>query len=259
MKKIVFDPGHRNNNLDWGAAGNGLREAEVAMEIVNHAVKYLNDNYTGHAIKLTRSSNNQIIDLNLRDDVANKWGADVFVSVHLNAFNKKANGFETFIFNGEVSSGTISLQNMLHSEIFEAMKKFGSVVDRGKKRANHSVTRTTAMPAVLTENLFIDSTDDAALLKKPGFLKAVGEAHAIAVAKFLGLKEVNNVMAEKPQVKPETSKDSVDDWAAESWEKAQKKIGKDGKTPIMNGQNPNDPITRKQFAAVLDRLGLLDK
>lgn len=256
MKKIVFDPGHRNNNSDWGAAGNGLREAEVAMGIVNHAVNYLNNHYTGHAIKLTRSSNNQIIDLNLRDDVANKWGADVFVSVHLNAFNKKANGFETFIFNGEVSSQTMLLQNLLHSEILSAMKKFGSVVDRGKKRANHSVTRTTKMPAVLTENLFIDSADDAALLKKPGFLKAVGEAHAIAVAKFLKLKEVDKVMAEKPQVKPQAP---VTDWAAASWEKVQKKKAKDGKTPIMNGQNPSDPITRKQLAAVLDRLGLLDK
>lgn len=256
MKKIVFDPGHRNNNLDWGASGNGLREAEVAMEIVNHAVKHLNNNYTGHTIKLTRSSNNQIIDVNLRDDVADNWGADVFVSVHLNAHNKKANGFETFIYNGNVSPEAVSLQNVLHSEILSAMKKFGSVEDRGKKRANHSVTRTTNMPAVLTENLFIDSADDAALLKKPGFLKAVGEAHAIGVAKFLKLKEVEKVMAEKPQVKPQAP---VDDWAATSWEKVQKKKAKDGKTSIMNGENPNDPVTRKQLAAILDRLELLDK
>lgn len=255
MKKIVFDPGHRNNKLDWGAAGQGLREAEVAMEIVNHAVNYLNNNYTGHAIKLTRTSNNEIIDLNLRDDVADNWGADVFVSVHLNAFNKKAKGFETFIYNGDVSPEAVSLQNILHSEILAAMKKFGSIVDRGKKRANHSVTRTTNMPAVLTENLFIDSPDDAALLKKPGFLKAIGEAHAIGVAKYLGLKEVKKV-AEKP--KEQTQKEPVVDWAAASWEKAQKKKGKDGKTSIMNGQNPEQPITRKQFAAVLDRLGLLD-
>lgn len=188
-KKICFDPGHRNNVDDWGASGNGLKEAEVALEIVNYAVDYLNDNYTGHEIKLTRSTNNQIIDLNARDDVADNWGADVFVSVHLNAANTKAKGFETFIYNENPSAKTVSLQNIMHKEILLAMHKFGAIEDRGQKRANLAVLRTTNCPAILTENLFIDNASDARLLKDKAFLKAVGQAHALGVAKYLGLEK----------------------------------------------------------------------
>ena len=189
VKRVIFDPGHRNNANDWGASGNGLREAEVALEIVNYAVDHLNENYTGHEIKLTRSTNNQIIDLNARDDVADNWGADVFVSVHLNAANTKAKGFETFVYNENPSAKTVSLQNIMHKEIFLAMQKFGAIEDRGQKRANLAVLRSTNCSAILTENLFIDNASDARLLKDKAFLKAVGQAHAVGVAKYLGLPE----------------------------------------------------------------------
>jgi GH25 family lysozyme M1 (1,4-beta-N-acetylmuramidase) len=46
-------------------------------------------------------------------------------------------------------------------------------------------------------------------------------------------------------------------WAKVSWEKANKRLSKDGK-PIMDGTWPKEPLTREQLAAVLDRLGLLD-
>ncbi len=41
------------------------------------------------------------------------------------------------------------------------MRKFGTIADRGLKTANYAVLRETNMPAVLTENLFIDTTADA--------------------------------------------------------------------------------------------------
>lgn len=205
-KRIVFDPGHRNTELDYGASGNGLKEAEIALIIANHASDYLKANYTGCELKMTRTSNSQIVDLSKRDDIADNWNADVFVAFHLNAFDKKAKGFETFIYNGEVSAATVALQNTLHAEILTAMRKFGDIVDRGKKRANHSVTRETNCPAILTENLFIDSPSDSRYLKNPAFLKAVGEAHARGVAKFLGLPAKPK---SKPEPKPVVAKPST--------------------------------------------------
>lgn len=47
------------------------------------------------------------------------------------------------------------------------------------------------------------------------------------------------------------------DWAKESWEKACKKIGKDGR-PIFDGTKPKGNYTREMEAVVLNRLGLLD-
>lgn len=108
----------------------------------------------------------------------------MFISAHANA--GRGTGFETFIYNGPVSDETEPFQNVVHSEILLAMCKFGSITDRGKKRANFSVLRETNMIALLTENLFVDSSDHKHL-KNESFIKAVGEAHARGVAKFLGL------------------------------------------------------------------------
>jgi len=78
-------------------------------------------------------------------------------------------------------------QECLHKEILSTMKAYGQISDRGLKQANYAVLRETRMPAVLTENLFIDRKEDTDKLKDSGFLKAVGEAHARGIAKYLGL------------------------------------------------------------------------
>ncbi|ALA68947.1 N-acetylmuramoyl-L-alanine amidase [Geobacillus stearothermophilus 10] len=190
MKKIFWDKGHGGS--DPGAVANGLQEKNLTHKIVEYAMSYLEENYTGFEQRVTRTGD-QTLTLSQRADMANAWGADVFVSVHINA--GKGTGFETYVYNGGVSSQTVALQNVLHGEILSAMRQFGNITDRGKKRANYAVLRETKMPAVLTENLFIDS-DDAKHLKNEAFLKAVGEAHARGVAKFLGLKE-------KPKAQPQ--------------------------------------------------------
>src|SRR5699024_970789 len=80
---------------------------------------------------------------------------------------------------------THKLQDSIHSEIMKQI----NVTDRGKKRANFAVVRQTAMPAVLTENLFIDRKSDANKLKSSSFLNKVAEGHAKGIAKYLGIKK----------------------------------------------------------------------
>ena len=53
-----------------------------------------------------------------------------------------------------------SMQNLLHTEIMATLKSY-NVTDRGQKAANLHMCRESKMPAVLTENLFIDVADDA--------------------------------------------------------------------------------------------------
>jgi N-acetylmuramoyl-L-alanine amidase len=183
MKKIFLDKGH--GGRDPGAVANGLQEKTLTHQIVEYAVNHLFENYTGFELRVSRAGD-QTLTLSQRAKMANDWGADVFVSVHINA--GKGTGFESYIYNGGVSSQTVALQNVLHGEILSAMRQFGNIIDRSKKRANYAVLRETKMPAVLTENLFIDS-DDAKYLKNEAFLKVVGEAHARGIAKFLGLPQ----------------------------------------------------------------------
>lgn len=192
VKKVKWDPGHGGS--DPGAVGNALLEKVLTHKIVGYAMTYLDANYTGFQQSTTRSGD-QTLSLTQRTDQANREGADVFVSVHINAGGGK--GFESFIYNGSISSATQAFQNTLHAEVMAAIRKDGVTTDRGKKRANFAVLRQTKMVACLTENLFID-TSDANFLKKEVFLKAIGEAHARGVAKFLGLPAKSKPAAPKP-------------------------------------------------------------
>jgi len=74
---------------------------------------------------------------------------------------------------------------ILNTEILAAiMRKFGDIKAHGGdigREANLSVLRNSyPIPGVLTENLYIDSSDHV-YLQNEEFLKAVGHAHAVGI------------------------------------------------------------------------------
>ena len=91
VKKIMWDKGH--GGTDPGTVGNGLEEKNLTHKIVEYAMDYLNAEYTGFEQRTTRTGD-QTVPLNKRDDGADAWKADVFISVHINAGG--GNGFESF-------------------------------------------------------------------------------------------------------------------------------------------------------------------
>ncbi|WP_245921025.1 N-acetylmuramoyl-L-alanine amidase family protein [Melghirimyces profundicolus] len=117
--------------------------------------------------------------------LANSNGADYFVSIHINAGG--GTGFESYIYDGTVSSNTINWRQILHDTIMSRIGSAWNVSDRGKKRANFYVLRETAMPAVLTENLFIDTSQDLSKLNNPSFISTLAQAHADGIAQALSL------------------------------------------------------------------------
>ncbi|MED4359482.1 N-acetylmuramoyl-L-alanine amidase [Geobacillus stearothermophilus] len=180
MVRIVLDAGH--GGQDSGAVGNGLKEKDLTLAIVKHIGRMLGE-YEGVEVHYTRTDD-RFLELSERAAIANKLKADYFISVHINAGG--GTGFESYIYNGQVSSATIAYQNVIHQEI---MKAIGNVTDRGKKRANYAVLRLTNMPAILTENLFIDNPNDAAKLKSEQFLQQIAYGHVIGLEKAFGLKK----------------------------------------------------------------------
>ncbi len=161
---------------------NGLKEKDLTLSIVKHIGRLLSE-YEGVEVHYTRTDD-RFLELSERAAIANKLNADYFISVHINAGG--GTGFESYIYNGNVSQATIAYQNVIHGEI---MKAIGNVKDRGKKRANYAVLRETKMPAILTENLFIDNANDAAKLKSEQFLLQVAYGHVQGIVKAFGLKK----------------------------------------------------------------------
>ncbi|ABC61291.1 N-acetylmuramoyl-L-alanine amidase [Geobacillus phage GBSV1] len=188
--KIVLDAGHGGH--DPGAVANGLKEKDLTLAIVKHIGKMLGE-YEGAEVHYTRTDD-RFLELSERAAIANKLKADLLISVHINAGG--GTGFESYIYNGNVSPATIAYQNVIHQEL---MKAIGNVTDRGKKRANYAVLRETNMPAILTENLFIDNANDAAKLKSEQFLQQVAYGHVQGIVKAFGLKKkVNSQPEQKP-------------------------------------------------------------
>ncbi len=82
MVKVYIDPGH--GGTDPGAVANGLKEKDLTLKIAKYTRDYLQDNYKGVSIKMSRTGDTYP-SLTQRTNEANKWGADVFVSIHINA------------------------------------------------------------------------------------------------------------------------------------------------------------------------------
>ena len=180
IPKVYIDPGH--GGTDSGAVGNGLREKDLTLNIGLRTRDYLLAHYNVY-VRMSRTTD-VTRSLSYRSSDANSWGATVFVSIHINAGG--GTGFESYRYTS-TGSVTQSFHTTLHANVLSAMRSVASVTDRGKKTANFHVLRETAMPAILTENLFIDRAYDASLLKRADFLAATARGHAVGIARHLGL------------------------------------------------------------------------
>ena len=150
MTKIFINPGH-DIDLDSGAVNlnTGRRECDVARDAGKLLACYLQT--AGYEVRTLQND-----DLGLVCETSNEWGADIFVSLHCNAFNTQARGTETLYksFNGQ------RLANDIQSQIIRSI----NTVDRGvKERQDLWVLNGTDATAVLVEMAFIDNDEDLAL------------------------------------------------------------------------------------------------
>lgn len=153
--RVFLNPGHApNGNPDPGACGCGLRECDVAKSVADLVEHYLT------AAGVTVVGNMQCDDLWDITETANASGADIFVSIHCNAFNGSAQGTEVEVHPG--SSAGRALGNCIQRQIVDSL----GTADRGlKDRLDLWVIKRTNMPAALVELAFIDHEGDAALLR----------------------------------------------------------------------------------------------
>lgn len=184
--KLYLDPGHGGS--DNGASGNGLLEKEINLDIALRIRNTLVNSYDNVQVLMSRTGDTTK-SLQQRTDEANAWGADYFLSIHCNAFNGSAQGYEDYIHSDlSDTSTTAGYQDILHTEI----TRVNQLTNRGQKKANFHVLRESNMPALLSENGFIDNAHDANLMKQATWRQTVAQGHVNGLAIAFNLPPKQN-------------------------------------------------------------------
>jgi N-acetylmuramoyl-L-alanine amidase len=216
VSRIVLDPGHGGH--DPGVRGNGVNEAELVLD-VSLRLKKLLENQPGMDVVMTRDSD-VFIPLEQRTAIANREGADLFLSIHANASrNLKARGVETYFLNFAANPEAEAVAARENSASGQTMHRLPDIVraitlnnkidesrdfadtvqkamvrslsgrnrelqDRGVKQAPFVVLIGAGMPSVLAEISFVSNKQEGQLLKTSAYRQQIAEALFDAIVKY---------------------------------------------------------------------------
>jgi N-acetylmuramoyl-L-alanine amidase len=95
VQRIVIDAGHGKH--DPGTSGKFSKEKNVALKIALELGRIMEDNMSDVEVIFTRDDDS-FLELHERAGLANEKGADLFISIHCNAFgNRAVYGSETYV------------------------------------------------------------------------------------------------------------------------------------------------------------------
>ncbi len=220
IKIIVIDPGH--GGKDPGAIGpTGLKEKDVVLDISKRLRKELLRKCRCKVV-LTRNRD-VFIPLEERTAFANTQGADLFISIHVNANkSRRVKGVETYFLSPARSKAeryTAARENMIsngtenknindlafilsdmkntskiNESSFMAASVQNSVVstvgrkyrikDNGVKQAMFYVLHGARMPAVLVETSFISNPREEKRLKSANYRLHIAKGIALGVRNY---------------------------------------------------------------------------
>lgn len=170
-RTIILDPGHGGS--DSGAIGpSGLMEKDVTLK-VSKRVRDILEN-SGARVVMTRDTDVDVYgpgasdrqELQARVNVGKfSPGADIFLSVHINAFTSPtAHGTATYYFDG--SRAGMRLADYLQDGMVNRI----GLTDRGIHGANFYVLKYTSMPAALVELAFITNYSEEDYMRTEEFI-----------------------------------------------------------------------------------------
>lgn len=169
-KVILVDPGH--GGADPGAIGySGLQEKVVTLAVGKNLEALLKE--AGATVVMTRTGD-QSVSNTKRVELANKAEADIYVSIHANAFTSPdSNGTEThYCEKNDNSEASRFLAHQLQRELVSAL----GLRDRGVKKNSFFVLTNTEMPAALVELAFLTNPEEEELLRDAKTHKKSAEA-----------------------------------------------------------------------------------
>ncbi len=202
FKTVVIDAGH--GGKDPGSRGRIHHEKYYTLKVA----RALRDDLQkkGYNVVMTRDSD-VFISLANRVRIANKHPDAIFISIHFNSGQSRAQGIETFTVSpvnvphlgrgyrsrdarkvpGNISeSASIALATAAHSRTLAYLNnaKYGNnfkILDRGIKHARFNVLTGIKIPAILLEGGFISNRAEERKINSSAYTKTLAAALSLAV------------------------------------------------------------------------------
>lgn len=178
--RIFIDQGHNPYGFNAGAEGFGLREQDITYMVGVYLANILNSDYRFEAIT-SRNTPEELLGFDLnsslrtRVELARDWGADYFLSIHVNAnVNPAINGTEAYVYRADSESYYLGTDI-----VNEIVRRLGTKNNGVFVRPSLYVLRRTQMPAVLIELAYISNYEDSLLL--------ANNQYSFAYAIYVGL------------------------------------------------------------------------
>lgn len=191
MFNIVLDAGHGINTAGKRCLKaidpNETREWTLNDRICDK-VENLLKAYEGYQLlRVDDTTGKTDIALATRTTNANKFGADIYISVHHNAGVKGGSGGGVMAFTyTKVDDSTKNWQSELYNAIINATGLKGNR-STPLSTGDFYVLRKTTMPAVLLECGFMDSTTDTPIILTEAYADKVAKAIVDVIVKKGGL------------------------------------------------------------------------
>lgn len=173
---VVLDPGHGGDAK--GARYFNTNEKDVNFQILyTIGKKYFNKNTSELKVYYTRTSDVDMT-LNNRAAFAKKVGADLFVSLHMNASEASAaKGTEVYYSKNNNSANAAGLTSeILAGEFLTSINGVIGSKNRGVKSAAYVVVHKNTVPAVLIELGFLSNKEDFAKITDATYQENVAKA-----------------------------------------------------------------------------------
>ena len=187
---IVLDPGH--GGADGGAVSKtGVVEKEVTLKIAGHLRDYLQE--AGALVIMTREKDTDLADgatrslsrrktqdLMRRVQIVKECGADILVSIHLNAIpSPRWKGAQTFYHPG--SEENKKLASFIQAEIIRTLEN----TDRlPKQDGDIFILRASPVPAAMVEVGFLSNPEEAARLSDERYQKKLAAAIYYGILRY---------------------------------------------------------------------------
>lgn len=165
---VVIDPGH--GGADEGCAGEGIQEKHVNLAIAKLVQDKLGR--MGYQVVMTREDDTYM-SKEERVKIANEYGADIYVSIHQNAYeDSSVEGIETWYDGSDSTRDSKRLAWLIHQE---TLSRTGAVQRQIREDADFHVTGKTIMPACLIETGFLSNPGEREKLSASEYQEQIAE------------------------------------------------------------------------------------